>query len=48
MGYIQDQEMIRLIECIGHTLRHIDPDFMSLEQVSYITREAEVYLEQNP
>jgi aspartate aminotransferase-like enzyme len=28
MGYIQDQEMIRLIECLGHTLRHFDPDFV--------------------
>lgn len=47
MGYIRDHELIRLVECLGHTLRHFDPDFMSLEQISNITREAEIYLEQN-
>ncbi|WP_415063430.1 pyridoxal-phosphate-dependent aminotransferase family protein [Bdellovibrio sp.] len=48
MGYIQDQEQIRLIECLGHTLRHFDPDFMSLEHISNITQDAKNYLEQNP
>lgn len=48
MGYIQDQEMIRLIECLGYTLQHFDPDFMSLEHISNITEEAKKYLEQNP
>lgn len=48
MGYIQDHEMVRLIECLGHTLQHFDPDFMSVEHVSNITQEAKNYLEQNP
>lgn len=48
MGYIQDHEMVRLIECLGYTLHHFDPDFMSLEHVSNITQEAKNYLEQNP
>lgn len=48
MGYIQDHEMVRLIECLGHTLRHFDPDFMSLEHISNITTEAKNWLEQNP
>lgn len=48
MGYIQDHELIRLIECLGLTLRHFDPDFMSLEHISNITLEAKNWLEQNP
>ncbi|MGE9746224.1 pyridoxal-phosphate-dependent aminotransferase family protein [Bdellovibrio bacteriovorus] len=48
MGYIQDHELIRLVECLGHTLRHFDPDFMSLEHISNITTEAKNWLEQNP
>lgn len=48
MGYIRDHELIRLIECLGHTLRHFDSDFMSLEHISNITQEARNYLEQNP
>lgn len=48
MGYIQDHELIRLVECLGHSLRHFDPDFMSLEHISNLTTEAKNYLEQNP
>lgn len=48
MGYIQDHELIRLVECLGYTLRHFDPDFMSLEHISNLTTEAKNYLEQNP
>lgn len=48
MGYILDSEMIRLIECLGLTLRHFDPNFMSLEHISNITQEAKNWLEQNP
>lgn len=48
MGYIQDHELIRLVECLGHTLRHFDPDFMSLEHISNLATEAKNYLEQNP
>ena len=48
MGYIQDHELVRLMECLGHTLRHFDPDYISLEQVSLIANDAEKWLEQNP
>lgn len=48
MGYIQDSELIRLIESLGRTLRHFDPDFLSLEQISNLATEAKQYLEQNP
>ncbi|MGZ3772610.1 MAG: pyridoxal-phosphate-dependent aminotransferase family protein [Pseudobdellovibrionaceae bacterium] len=48
MGYIQDQEMVHLIECLGSTLRHFDQDFMAVEHISNITEEAKIYLEQNP
>lgn len=48
MGYVQDQEMVHLVESLGHTLRHFDPDFMSLEHISNLTEEAKRYLEMNP
>lgn len=48
MGYIQDAELIRLIESLGHCLRHFDPALMSLEQVSMITEDSKKWLEQNP
>ncbi len=48
MGYIQDHEMIRLIECLGKTLRQFDPDFISLEQISKVTDDAKNWLEQHP
>lgn len=48
MGYIQDHEMVRLVECLGYTLQHFDPDFMSTEHILNITQEAKNYLEQNP
>lgn len=48
MGYIQDSELVRLVECLGHTLRHFDPDFLSLEQISNVAHEAKLYLEQHP
>jgi len=48
MGYIQDQEMVHLLASLGHTLRHFDPDFMSLEHISNIEDEAKLWLEQNP
>ncbi|KYG69951.1 alanine--glyoxylate aminotransferase family protein [Bdellovibrio bacteriovorus] len=48
MGYIQDEEQVRLIECLGHTLRFFDPDFISLEHISNITDEARAWLRDNP
>ncbi|UOF02440.1 pyridoxal-phosphate-dependent aminotransferase family protein [Bdellovibrio reynosensis] len=48
MGYIPDEDMVRLIECLGHTLRHFDPGFLSLDHISILTDEAKLWLEQNP
>lgn len=48
MGYIRDEEMLRLLESLGHTLRHFDPEFISLEQISTVVNDAKNYLEQNP
>lgn len=48
MGYIQDQEMLRLLECLGLTLRHFDNESISLEQISSVVDEARKWLEQNP
>lgn len=48
MGYITDDEMIRLIECLSFTLRFFDPDFISMEHISNVKEEAKNYLEQNP
>jgi aspartate aminotransferase-like enzyme len=47
MGYIQDSELIRLIDCLGQCLNHFDPGFISLEQVAMVVAEAKTYLEQN-
>ncbi|XGC82067.1 alanine--glyoxylate aminotransferase family protein [Bdellovibrio bacteriovorus] len=48
MGYIPDEDMVRLIECLGHTLRHFDPGFLSLDHISILTDEAKLWLEQHP
>ena len=48
MGYIRDEELIRLIECLGHTLSAFDNGFLTVEQISTIKNEAIQYLEQNP
>ncbi|WP_374028900.1 alanine--glyoxylate aminotransferase family protein [Bdellovibrio bacteriovorus] len=48
MGYIRDAEMLRLIDCLGYTLRHFDPDSITLEHISNISMEAKNWLEQNP
>lgn len=48
MGYIQDKELIRWVECLGRTLHHFDADFLSLEQISTLAEEARLYLEQHP
>jgi aspartate aminotransferase-like enzyme len=48
MGYIQDKELIRLIDCLGKTLNHFDHGFLSLEQISTVVHEAKEWLEKNP
>ena len=48
MGYIQDRELLRLIDSLGRTLNHFDGGSVSLEQVAVVTAEAKEYLEQNP
>lgn len=45
MGYIQDDEMLRLIECLGKTLQHFDKNFLSDEKLAKVTRDARVALE---
>lgn len=47
MGYIQDAEMLRLIECLGQCLYHFDSGFITLEQVGMVVQDAKKYLEQN-
>ncbi|MGE5084869.1 MAG: pyridoxal-phosphate-dependent aminotransferase family protein [Bacillota bacterium] len=48
MGYIQDKELLRLIESLGKTLRHFDPGSLSLEQISKVVDEGRQWLEHNP
>jgi aspartate aminotransferase-like enzyme len=45
MGYIQDEEMLRLIECLGKTLQHFDKHFLSEEKLTKVVRDAHVALE---
>lgn len=45
MGYIQDDEMLRLIECLGHAISHFDSGFLSPEQVGTVVAEAKAFLE---
>lgn len=45
MGYIQDDEMLRLVECLGKTLQHFDKNFLSDEKLAKVTRDARVALE---
>ncbi|NUN05717.1 MAG: alanine--glyoxylate aminotransferase family protein [Bdellovibrio sp.] len=48
MGYIQDRELVHLIDSLGRTLLHFDSGSLTLEQISMVTAEAKQYLEQNP
>lgn len=48
MGYIQDTELLRLINCLGETLRTFDPGSLTLEQISMVVNEGRQWLEQNP
>ena len=45
MGYIQDEEMLRLVECLGKTLQHFDKQFLSEEKLAKVVRDAHVALE---
>ncbi|WP_413560962.1 pyridoxal-phosphate-dependent aminotransferase family protein [Bdellovibrio sp. HCB209] len=48
MGYIQDGEMLKLLDCLGKTLRTFDPGSLTLEQISMVVDEGRQWLEQNP
>ena len=48
MGYIQDHELVRLIDSLGRTMHHFDSGSLTIEQVAMVTAEAKKYLEQNP
>lgn len=48
MGYIQELEMIHLIQALGLTLHHFDPNFITLEKINSIVTKARLWLEQNP
>ncbi|QDK45068.1 alanine--glyoxylate aminotransferase family protein [Bdellovibrio sp. ZAP7] len=48
MGYIQDQELLKLIDNLGQVLRKFDPGSLTLEQISVVVDEGRQWLEQNP
>jgi Serine-pyruvate aminotransferase/archaeal aspartate aminotransferase len=48
MGYIQDDEMLRLLRSLGLTLQQMDPGSLTVEQIETVVSEAKQYLEQNP
>lgn len=48
MGYIQDSELLRLIECLGHVLHSMDSELISLEQVQNVVTQADNWLRANP
>ncbi len=48
MGYIQDQELLKLIDNLGQVLRKFDPGSLTLEQISVVVDEGKQWLEQNP
>lgn len=47
MGYIQDSEMLALIEGLGKTLADLSPSFISSDQISQIHEEARSWLQTN-
>ncbi|MNS30808.1 Soluble hydrogenase 42 kDa subunit [compost metagenome] len=47
MGYIQDDEMIRLLRCLGLTLQQMDPGCITIEQIENVLAEAKAFLEQS-
>jgi aspartate aminotransferase-like enzyme len=48
MGYIQDQELLKLVDNLGQVLRKFDPGSLTLEQISVVVDEGKQWLEQNP
>lgn len=48
MGYIQDHELVRMIECLGLVLNEMDSSFISLEQVRTVTDQARQFLQVHP
>ncbi|UYL09239.1 alanine--glyoxylate aminotransferase family protein [Bdellovibrio sp. SKB1291214] len=48
MGYVQDKEMLKLIDNLGQVLRKFDPGSLTLEQISMVVEEGRQWLEQNP
>ena len=48
MGYVQDKEMLKLMDTLGQVLRKFDPGSLTLEQISMVVEEGRQWLEQNP
>ena len=48
MGFIQDEELVNLLLCLGRTLQHFDEKFISNEQLTALILDAKHWLEQNP
>ncbi|MEK2690733.1 pyridoxal-phosphate-dependent aminotransferase family protein [Bdellovibrio sp. GT3] len=48
MGYIQDIELLKLVDNLGQVLRKFDPGSISLEQISMVVEEGRKWLENNP
>ena len=48
MGYIQDPEMLRLIECLGLTLQHFDAKSIFTEKIQDTVSELKRWLETHP
>lgn len=45
MGYIQDYEMVRLMECLGLTLQHFDSKIISTQKIQETVSELKRWLE---
>lgn len=48
MGYIQDEELLRLIKNLGLILNEIDPQMISHEQIQSVADQADAWLKANP
>ena len=47
MGYIQDEELVNLIRCLGLSLQQFDESFISSEKIATLELDAKKYLEQH-
>lgn len=45
MGYIQDHEMLRLIQCLGDTLQYFDPQLLTSKHIQDTVSELKSWLE---